>query len=120
MLPLLKPKQDTFTVLTPSDKALAGWVMVAETLWVQPIESMIVTEYIPACTFEISSVVEPFDHEKVYGGTPPDGVKLILPVLVPKQLMFNGTAEAVIAEGGCVMVAVTKELHSLASVMNPE
>ena len=48
MLPLLKPKQDTFTVLTPSDKALAGWMMVAETLWVQPIASMIVTEYIPA------------------------------------------------------------------------
>ena len=60
MLPLLKPKQDTFTVLTPSDKALAGWVMVILCVILQPAKSVTVTVYVPAKMAVISSVLDPF------------------------------------------------------------
>ena len=52
---------------------------------VQPLASVAVTEYVPAERAVRSSVVAPPVQLKVYGAVPPAEVRLIAPVLVPKQ-----------------------------------
>ena len=47
---------------------------------------MTVTVYVPAASAEISSVVAPLLHAKLYGETPPITVKSIAPLSVPVQV----------------------------------
>ena len=56
---------------------------------VHPLASVTVTEKVPELKFCGSSIVEPFDHEYVYGLVPPLTLKLIDPVLFPLQSTFT-------------------------------
>ena len=52
----------------------------------------------------------------VYGPVPPDGVKLIAPVLPPKHATFVTTVDPDTGDVGCVMLNVWDAVHPLASV----
>ena len=83
---------------------------------VHPRASVIVTSYSPAAKFAKSSIVEPFDQLYEYEGVPPETIKLILPVLFPKQ--FTLTCEMVLlSNAGWVTTIDRLVVHPLASVI---
>ena len=57
-------------------------------LIVQPLKSVITTEYVPEATFNKSCVVAPFDHKYVNGAVPPVWERSIEPFDCPLQRTF--------------------------------
>ena len=89
---MLPPKHATFVTTVVPDTGEVGCVTDTVTVPVQPFASVICTEYVPATRPVLSSVVGPDGNQlKVYGPVPPVGVKLIAPVLPPKQATFVTT-----------------------------
>jgi hypothetical protein len=89
MLPVALPKHNTFICVAVGVSGAAGWVIVAECVFVQPFKSVITTEYTPELKLEISCDTAPFDQAYVYPGVPPPLLKLIDPSLPPKHDTFT-------------------------------
>ena len=83
---------------------------------VQLLASVTVTVYDPALILFRSSVDCPPDQLKVYGAVPPAEVRLIAPVLVPKQFTFVWVLVKVKAAAGWMIVMVAVAVQLLASV----
>ena len=98
------------------DTAEAGCVTVAFTVPVQPLTSVIVTEYEPAVSPILSSVVTPPPQLNVYGPVPPVGVRLIAPVFPPLQATLVTTVVPETTDAGCAIVKLCEAVHPLASV----
>ena len=60
-----------------------GLKTVTELIKLQLAESVTLTVYMPANNPTMSSVVAPFDHEKLYGGVPIFILRSTLPSLPP-------------------------------------
>ena len=82
---------------------------------VHPFASVATTVYTPAGIFARFCVVALFVQAYVYGATPPVTVKLIEPVLFPKQPTFTWV-KLELKPLGCVIVVVAVAVHPLASV----
>lgn len=93
-----------------------GCDMVAVAVAVQLFESVTVTVYVPAATFEMFALVpSPPLHEYVYDVVPPVAVALNVPVLVPLHVAAVAVADADNADGWFI-VAVAVAIHPLLSV----
>src|SRR5262245_12556142 len=75
-----------------------------------------VTVYVPAVRFVISSVVAPFDHVYVYGPTPPPGVKLMVPLFPPLQLTAVLPLKFAVMIGLELIVTLPVPVHPFPSV----
>ena len=89
MLPVFAPWHNTFTWVVDSVNGACGSVIVALMVAVQLFASVTTTLYVPAAKLLMSCVSEPLLHKYVYKGVPPVGVKLMLPVLLPKHSTFT-------------------------------
>ncbi len=70
---------------------------------IQPFTSVTMHVYVPAIKLVAVWVVLPFDHKYVYGGVPPLGLAVAVPLLPPLQLI--SVVESVIVKAvGCDIV----------------
>ena len=82
--------------------------------------SVTVHVYVPAVKLVAVWVVLPFDHKYVYGGVPPLGLAVAVPLLPPLQLISVVESVIVKAVAGCVIVTDTgfnEYGHPLASII---
>ena len=97
----MPPLHET-SVATPfAESALEGCVIVALTVAVHPLSSVIVTSYIPAVRFVAVAVVceEVSFQEYIYGAVPDEGVTVKEPLEPPLQLtLVCEVIEAVIEQ----------------------
>ena len=81
--PVLNPLHNIFTPVIDKEIGFAGSVRIMDMVSVHPLESVTVTEYVPAGTLSRFCVVFPLFHRYVYGFVPPLTVKSTDPVLSP-------------------------------------
>jgi hypothetical protein len=116
------PLQATLVTTVVPETAAAGAVTdIPDTVPVQPLASVIVTEYVPAASPVLSSVVILPPQLNVYGPVPPVGVKLIAPVVAPLQAILVTTVVPDIVDAGAVTdIPDTVPVQPLASVIVTE
>ena len=73
-----------------------GCVITLVVVLIQPLASVIVTEYEPTHKPVTGLDVLPFDHSKLYGAVPPTILAFILPSHALKHVTFVGVAVATI------------------------
>ena len=117
--PVAYPLHNIFTPEIDDVIPIVGSVRVIDWLEVQPLLSVIVTEYVPAASPDKSCVTSPVFHRYVYGVVPSFTDKSIVPLLSWKHNRFVPVIEDV-SKLGSVRVMDWLEVQPLSSVIVTE
>ena len=81
-----------------------------------PVASVIVTVYDPTPNELIVPVVDPLDHEKVYGAVPLLPEAVMVPLAAPLQVISVKASMVAVMLGPSVKVTVSTSVQPFASV----
>ena len=113
-LPLPAPLHRIFLTDTVAESG-SGWLMTTLSSCLQPLQSVMITRYVPPGTFERFWVVSKFDHRYVYGRVPPFTVNIAEPLLAPAHVTLVAVTPDVITVG-LFSVTLRLAVQPLASI----